>query len=63
MILLRPHAVFIWTVCRWFLGRDPKTGLVNYDLGKVLQHLATDLKHTPLIVPSDEQGIVFGFRF
>jgi hypothetical protein len=44
-------------------GRDSKTGQVVYDPGKVLQHLATDLKHTPLIVPSGEGGIVFGFRF
>jgi hypothetical protein len=44
-------------------GRDPKTGLIIYDTGKVLQHLATDLKRTPLIVPSSEQGLVFGFRF
>lgn len=42
---------------------DPKTRLVIYDPGKVLQHLATDLLHTPLIVPSSEGGIVFGFRF
>jgi hypothetical protein len=45
------------------LGRDSTTGQVNYDVGKVFQHLATDLKHTPLIVPGGEQGIVFGFRF
>lgn len=44
-------------------GKDPKTRQVNYDLGKVLQHLATDLKHTPLIMPSSDKGIVFGFRF
>lgn len=43
-------------------GRD-SNGLAIYDLGKVLQHRATDLKHTPLIVPSSEGGIVFGFRF
>jgi hypothetical protein len=44
-------------------GRDDRTGQIIYDPGKVLQHLATDLKHTPLIVPSGERGIVFGFRF
>jgi hypothetical protein len=44
-------------------GRDPKTRQVIYDPGKVLQHLATDLKHTPLIMPGGERGIVFGFRF
>jgi len=44
-------------------GRNPETGQVDYNLGQVLQHLATDLKHTPLIVPSAERGIVFGFRF
>jgi hypothetical protein len=44
-------------------GRDDKTGQIVYDPGKVLQHLATDLKHTPLIMPSSEGGIVFGFRF
>jgi hypothetical protein len=43
--------------------RDPKTGQVIYDTSQVLQHLATDLLHTPLIVPSGEHGIVFGFRF
>lgn len=45
------------------LSRDPKTGLVNYDLGKVPQHLATDLWNLPLIMPSPEKGLVFGFRF
>jgi len=44
-------------------GRDSQTRQVIYDHGKVLQHLATDLKHTPLIVPSGQGGIVFGFRF
>ena len=44
-------------------GIDPKTRQVIYDPGKVLQHLATDLLHTPLIMPSSEGGIVFGFRF
>jgi hypothetical protein len=44
-------------------SRNPQTGQVDYDQGKVLQHLVTDLKHTPLIVPSSEGGIVFGFRF
>jgi hypothetical protein len=44
-------------------GMDSKTGQVIYDNGKVLQHLATDLLHTPLIMPSSEAGIVFGFRF
>ena len=44
-------------------GRDSKNGQVIYDPGKVLQHLATDLLHTPLIMPSRERGIVFGFRF
>jgi hypothetical protein len=44
-------------------GIDPKTGQVIYDPGKVLQHLATDLAHTPLIVPSSERGFVLGFRF
>lgn len=44
-------------------GVDPKSRQVVYDQGKVLQHLATDLLHTPLIVPSGEKGIVFGFRF
>ena len=42
---------------------DPKTRMVQYDYGKVLQHLATDLLNTPLIVPGSEQGLVFGFRF
>lgn len=42
---------------------DPRSGLVVYDTGKVLQHLATDLLHTPLIMPSSDKGIVFGFRF
>ncbi len=44
-------------------GRDPKSRQVIYDPGKVLQHLATDLKRTSLIVPSRERGIAFGFRF
>jgi hypothetical protein len=44
-------------------GRDPATKQIIYDTGKVLQHLATDLKRTPLIMPSREGGIVFGFRF
>jgi hypothetical protein len=43
-------------------GRD-SNGHAIYDYGKVLQHVATDLKHTPLIMPSSEGGIVFGFRF
>lgn len=42
---------------------DPKTRMVNYDYGKVLQHVATDLLHTPLIMPSSDKGIVFGFKF
>ena len=44
-------------------GMDSTTGRVIYDPGKVLQHLATDLLHTSLIMPSSEGGIVFGFRF
>ena len=44
-------------------GRDSKTRQVIYNPGKVLQHIATDLLHTPLIMPSSEHGIVFGFRF
>ena len=43
-------------------GRD-SAGRIIYDHGKVLQHIATDLWRTPLIVPSSENGIVFGFRF
>jgi hypothetical protein len=42
---------------------DRRSGMVNYDYGKVLQHVATDLLHTPLIMPGSEKGIVFGFRF
>lgn len=42
---------------------DPKTGMVNYDQGKVLQHLASDLWNLPLIMPSPEKGLVFGFKF
>jgi hypothetical protein len=44
-------------------GIDPQTKQVVYDTGKVLQHIATDLLHTPLIMPSSDRGIVFGFRF
>ena len=44
-------------------GKDAKTSQVIYDSGKVLQHLATDLLHTPLIMPGSKGGIVFGFRF
>jgi hypothetical protein len=39
------------------------TGQVEYDQGQVLQHLASDLFRTPLIVPSGRGGIVFGIRF
>lgn len=42
---------------------DPKSGMINYDLGKVPQHLASDLWNLPLIMPSPEKGLVFGFRF
>lgn len=44
-------------------SRNSDTGLVDYDQGKVFQHLATDLWRTPLIVPSAEGGITFGIRF
>jgi len=44
-------------------GVDPKSRTVQYDYGRVLQHLATDLYRTPLIVPSSEAGLVFGLRF
>jgi hypothetical protein len=44
-------------------SRNSDTGQVEYDQGKVLQHLATDLWRTPLIVPSAEGGITFGIRF
>jgi hypothetical protein len=44
------------------LGKD-EHGFIVYDQGKVLQHLATDLKHTPLIMPNSTDGIVFGVRF
>jgi hypothetical protein len=53
------HLDFVSPVAGW----DANTGRIKYDLGKLLQHLATDLKHTPLIVPSGQEGIVFGFRF
>ena len=46
-------------------GIDPRTRQIIYDQGKLLQHIATDLAHTPLIMPSTQGGglIVFGFRF
>jgi hypothetical protein len=44
-------------------GRDTNSRTVNYNYGKVLQHVATDALHTPFIVPNSEQGIVFGIRF
>lgn len=44
-------------------GRDDKTKGLVYDYGKVLQHVVTDAKHKPLIVPSSEAGLVFGLRF
>ena len=44
-------------------GRDPRTKKLNYDYGRVLQHLVTDAKKWPLIVPSSEAGLVFGVRF
>jgi hypothetical protein len=44
-------------------GKDPTTGQVIYDQGKVLQHIATDLLHTPLIVKGSDKGLVLGFRF
>jgi hypothetical protein len=44
------------------LGRDPG-GKAIYDCGTALQHVFTDLLHTPLIVPSSDNGLVLGFRF
>lgn len=44
-------------------SRHPKTGRCEYAYGKVLDHLVTDLKHWPLIVPSSEKGLVIGIRF
>jgi hypothetical protein len=49
--------------CSPVAGVDPKSRIVQYDYGKVLQHIATDLYRTPLIVPSSEAGLVFGIRF
>ena len=44
-------------------GIDSQGGII-YDMGKILQHAATDLKHTPLIMPHAENGTIsFGFRF
>lgn len=43
------------------LGRD-QGGKAVYDCGRALQHVFSDLLHTPLIVPSRD-GFVFGFRF
>ena len=45
------------------MGRDDKTKGLVYDYGRVLQHIVTDAKHMPLIVPSSGAGIVFGIRF
>ena len=44
-------------------GIDPKTGVVTYDMGKILQHLTSDLAHTPMIVVPGGDGIKFGIRF
>ena len=44
-------------------GRNENSRLLIYDYGKVLQHLATDAAHLPIIVPSSEKGLVFGLRF
>jgi hypothetical protein len=44
-------------------GVNKSTRRVQYDEGKLLQHLATDLKHTPLIAPGGRAGLVFGWRF
>ena len=44
-------------------SRNPKTCRCEYAYGKVLDHLVTDLKHWPLIVPSSEKGLVIGVRF
>jgi hypothetical protein len=44
-------------------GRDPNSGKINYNYGKVLQHVFTDALHTPFIVPNSETGLVFGIRF
>ena len=42
---------------------DQKTGMVKYDMGKVLQHLTSDLLHTPLVIVPGTDGIKFGIRF
>jgi len=44
-------------------GIDPVSRQVIYDEGKILQHCATDLFHTPLIVPNAKDGFVLGFKF
>ncbi|HEY7574721.1 MAG TPA: hypothetical protein VIB08_06120 [Thermoanaerobaculia bacterium] len=45
------------------LGRD-ENGFADYDLGKLLQHYAADVKNHPeLIVPSGQGGLNFGVRF
>ena len=44
-------------------GRDAKTRKCNYNYGTVLNHLMIDLKRWPVILPSNKQGLVIGFRF
>jgi len=43
-------------------GRD-QGGKALYDCGRALQHVFSDLLHAPVIVPSSDQGLVFGVRF
>lgn len=45
------------------LGVDSKTGMVKYDMGKILQHVTTDLAHMPLMIVPGGDGIKFGIRF
>jgi hypothetical protein len=40
-----------------------ESGQCIYDYGMVLDHLVTDLKHWPLVVPSSERGLTIGIRF
>jgi hypothetical protein len=44
-------------------GIDQTTGQVQYDLGKVFQHVTSDLKHMPMVLVPGDEGVRFGFRF
>ena len=44
-------------------ARHAKTRQCVYHYGNVLDHLVTDLKRWPVIIPTSERGIKIGIRF